>query len=99
MQPFDSVHPHHFACCHAGNRRQRRDFLLFRVGDLIFSLTFNRNQELWPLTAGIYNVISQYGIEWNDLMAFAVISVLPVILIFVLLQKQLVKGLVSGSIK
>lgn len=71
----------------------------FAWGDLIFSLTFNRNQELWPLTAGIYNVISQYGIEWNDLMAFAVISVLPVILIFVLLQKQLVKGLVSGSIK
>ncbi|MDI3410854.1 hypothetical protein QKW52_13495 [Bacillus sonorensis] len=66
---------------------------------MIFSLTFNRNQELWPLTVSIYNVISQYGIEWNDLMAFAVISVLPVILIFVLLQKQLVKGLVSGSIK
>lgn len=71
----------------------------FAWGDLIFSLTFNRNQELWPLTAGVYNVISQYGIEWNDLMAFAVISVLPVILIFVMLQKQLVKGLVSGSIK
>ncbi|MFT0801322.1 carbohydrate ABC transporter permease [Bacillus swezeyi] len=71
----------------------------FTWGDLIYSMTFNRNQELWPLTAGIYNVISQYGIQWNDLMAFAVISVLPVIIIFVMLQKQLVKGLVSGSIK
>ncbi|MDI5790028.1 hypothetical protein PO124_21405 [Bacillus licheniformis] len=52
--------------------RQRSGFFLFTWGDLIYSMTFNRNQELWPLTAGIYNVISQYGIQWNDLMAFAV---------------------------
>ncbi|MFN2744268.1 MULTISPECIES: carbohydrate ABC transporter permease [Bacillus] len=71
----------------------------FAWGDLIYSMTFNRNQELWPLTAGIYNVISQYGIQWNHLMAFAVISVVPVIIMFVMLQKHLVKGLVSGSIK
>ncbi|SDK47008.1 carbohydrate ABC transporter permease [Sediminibacillus albus] len=71
----------------------------FSWGDLIFSMTFNRNQDLWPLTAGIYNAIGRYGIEWNDLMAFATVSVLPVIVIFIILQKQLVKGLVSGSIK
>ncbi|UOQ91829.1 carbohydrate ABC transporter permease [Halobacillus shinanisalinarum] len=71
----------------------------FSWGDLIFSMTFNRNQDLWPLTAGIYNAIGRYGIEWNTLMAFATISVLPVIIIFILLQKHLVKGLVSGSVK
>ncbi|UOQ84033.1 carbohydrate ABC transporter permease [Gracilibacillus salinarum] len=71
----------------------------FAWGDLIFSITFNRDQELWPLTAGIFNAIGRYGIEWNNLMAFATISVLPVIIIFVSLQKHLVEGLVSGSVK
>lgn len=71
----------------------------FSWGDLIFSMTFNRDQSLWPLTAGIYNSIGRYGIEWNSLMAFATVSVLPVILIFVILQKHIVKGLVSGSVK
>lgn len=71
----------------------------FSWGDLIFSITFNRDQSLWPLTAGIYNSIGRYGIEWNNLMAFATISVLPVIIIFILLQKKIVEGLVSGSIK
>lgn len=71
----------------------------FAWGDLIYSITFNRNQELWPLTAGINNAIGRYGIEWNDLMAFATISVIPVIIIFIILQKHLIKGLVSGSIK
>ncbi|MGP4038704.1 carbohydrate ABC transporter permease [Gracilibacillus sp. D59] len=71
----------------------------FAWGDLIFSITFNRDQELWPLTAGIFNAVGRYGIEWNNLMAFATISVTPVIIIFVLLQKHLVEGLVSGSVK
>ncbi|MDX6152301.1 carbohydrate ABC transporter permease [Marinococcus sp. PL1-022] len=71
----------------------------FAWGDLIFSITFNRSQELWPLTAGIYNAIGRYGIEWNSLMAFATISALPVLIIFILLQKRLVKGLASGAVK
>ncbi|GAE92771.1 alpha-xyloside ABC transporter [Gracilibacillus boraciitolerans JCM 21714] len=71
----------------------------FAWGDLIYSITFNRNQDLWPLTAGIYNAIGRYGIEWNNLMSFATISVIPVIIIFILLQKHLVEGLVSGSVK
>ncbi|SFM23215.1 carbohydrate ABC transporter permease [Salibacterium qingdaonense] len=71
----------------------------FTWGDLIFSITFNRSQELWPLTAGIYNAIGQYGIEWNLLMAFATISALPVLIIFIILQKRLVKGLASGAVK
>lgn len=72
---------------------------MFSWGDLIYSLTFNRNQELWPLTAGIYNAIGRYGIQWNSLMAFATITVLPVFILFVLLQKHLVKGLTAGAIK
>lgn len=71
----------------------------FSWGDLIFSMTFNRDQSLWPLTAGIYNSIGRYGIEWNNLMAFATISILPVVIIFILLQKHIVEGLVSGSVK
>lgn len=71
----------------------------FAWGDLIYSITFNRSQDLWPMTAGIYNSIGQYGIEWNSLMAFATVTVLPVMILFVLLQKRLVKGLTAGSIK
>lgn len=71
----------------------------FSWGDLIYSMTFNRNQDLWPLTAGIYNSIGRYGIEWNSLMSFATVSVLPVIVIFVMLQKHIVEGLASGSVK
>lgn len=72
---------------------------LFAWNDLIFSLTFLSKQETRPLTAGIYNFITQYGISWNKVMAFGSVIVLPVILLFTLLQKQIVAGLTSGALK
>ena len=71
----------------------------FSWGDLVYSMTFNRKQTLWPVTAGIYNAIGEYGIQWNTLMAYATFSALPVMIVFVLLQKRLVKGLTAGAIK
>lgn len=72
---------------------------LFAWGDLISSLTFVRDQDLWPLTAGIYNAIGRYGTDYNYLMAFGTIAVIPVIVLFVSLQKYLVAGLAAGSVK
>ncbi len=72
---------------------------LFAWNDLIFSLTFLSKQENRPLTAGIFNFITQYGIYWNKVMAFGSIVVLPVILLFTVLQKQIVAGLTSGALK
>jgi multiple sugar transport system permease protein len=68
-------------------------------GDLIFSLTFLNKQELRPLTAGLYNFIGQYGIEWSKVMAFGSIAVLPVVVVFVSLQRYLVAGLTNGAVK
>ena len=67
--------------------------------DLIFSMTFNNNENLRPMTAGIYNFMSVYGTQWNRIMAYAVLLVLPVVIIFVLLQKYIVGGLLEGSVK
>ena len=71
----------------------------FAWGDLIYSVTFNRNQNLWPMTAGVHNAIGRYGIIWDSLMAFATVTALPVIVLFIVLQKHIVKGLTSGAVK
>jgi len=72
---------------------------LFAWNDLVYSLTFLNSQKARPLTAGIYNFISKYGIQWNYIMAFSTLIVIPVIIIFIFLQKYIVAGLTSGSIK
>jgi multiple sugar transport system permease protein len=72
---------------------------LWGWGDLMGALTFLQKDVLQPLTVNMYTAISQYGIEWNGLMAFAVIITVPVLIIFIALQRFLVSGLSSGAIK
>lgn len=72
---------------------------LFAWGDLAYGLTFINKQALRPITAGIFNYLGQYGTSWNYLMAFGVVTILPVVLIFVFMQKYIISGLTSGAIK
>lgn len=67
--------------------------------DLIYSLTFNVKPEMRPLTANIYKFQNKYGTRWNCIMAYGAILVLPVILLFVFLQKYIVGGLTAGAVK
>ncbi|WHX50444.1 carbohydrate ABC transporter permease [Paenibacillus woosongensis] len=72
---------------------------LFAWGDLIYSMTFISNSDMWPLTAGVYNSIGKYGIQWNNLLSFATITILPVLAMFILLQRYIISGLTSGAVK
>ena len=52
-----------------------------------------------PLTANIHKFQSKYGTKWNCIMAYGAILVIPVILVFVFLQKYIVGGLTAGAVK
>jgi len=72
---------------------------LFAWGDLAYSLTFLSTPAKRTMTAGIYNFMGKYGIQWNKIMAYGVLLVLPVVLIFIFLQKYIIGGLTNGSVK
>ncbi len=67
--------------------------------DLAYSMTFNVDPSMRPLTANIYRFQSKYGTRWNCIMAYGAILVIPVILLFVFLQKYIVGGLTAGAVK
>jgi multiple sugar transport system permease protein len=67
--------------------------------DLVYSLTFNTKIELFPMTSTIYNLMNEYGIRWNWIMAYGCLMVLPPTLIFIFAQKYIISGLTSGSVK
>ncbi len=72
---------------------------LFGYGDMMYSLTYVSDYTKWPVTTGIYNVVGRYGLEWSRAMAFGVIAVLPVIIVFLLMERYVVEGLASGAVK
>ena len=65
----------------------------------LFAITFNQTRELQPLPAGLYEFIGYQSVTWNEMMAAALVGILPVMVIFLFLQKYLVAGLTAGAIK
>jgi len=72
---------------------------LYAWGDLAYGMTFILDQQKRPITAGIFNFMGQYGTKWSYLTAFAVVTIIPVALIFIFMQKYIIAGMTSGAVK
>lgn len=67
--------------------------------EFLFALCLTSSQSMFPVTVGIASNIGQYRILWNELMASALLSSLPGIVVFLALERHLVAGLTSGAVK
>jgi raffinose/stachyose/melibiose transport system permease protein len=45
------------------------------------------------------NLTGQYSTDWGEVLAAAVTIVLPVVLVFVLLQRRFIDGMTAGAVK
>ncbi len=72
---------------------------LYGWGDLAYGMTFILDQTRRPITAGIFNFLGQYGTTWSYLTAFAVVTTIPVVLVFIFMQKYIISGLTAGAVK
>lgn len=72
---------------------------LYAWGDLAYGMTFIMDQQKRPMTAGIFNFMGQYGTKWSYLTAFAVVSIIPVAVIFIFMQKYIISGMTNGAVK
>ena len=67
--------------------------------EFVFALTFVPADEFRPLTVAIPSFIGQYGAQWHLLMAAALLATIPVVVMFLLVEKHLVRGLSAGAVK
>jgi ABC-type glycerol-3-phosphate transport system permease component len=67
--------------------------------ELILSITFTSVDELRPLMAGVSATMTKSGIKWGQLAATGTISCVPILLIYGLCQRYLVRGMTSGAVK
>lgn len=67
--------------------------------DLVFARSFVTKTEYMTLSVSLTNFQSLFQTSWHQMMAGSVISVVPVFILFLLIQKHLVKGLASGGVK
>ena len=67
--------------------------------EYMFAQVLIISPELKTLPLGIAELNGFYKILWNDLMAASVIASLPLIILFIFLQKYFISGLTAGTVK
>jgi multiple sugar transport system permease protein len=72
---------------------------LLQWNELLRPLIFLSTPEKLPLTVGLAALRSQYSTSWNLIMAGALISVIPVLVLFVFAQRYFVRGVTSSGLK
>ncbi len=71
---------------------------LFSWNDLLWPLVINTDPERMTLPVGLATLQGAQGTDYPVLMAGSLLAIVPMVLIFVLLQKQFIKGIaMSGS--
>jgi glucose/mannose transport system permease protein len=66
--------------------------------DFLFGSLLTR-QSNWPITVAVNNLAGSFQVAWNVQMAGALIAAIPTLLIYVLLGRFFMRGLLAGSLK
>lgn len=68
---------------------------LFAYKDLMWPLIVNISQEKMTLSAGLASLQGQFTSNYPQLMAGSVISIIPMIILYIIFQKQFIQGIAS----
>ena len=60
-------------------------------------LTTSQGSRTWPV--GLQLMVGEFQLPWGPLSAGGIISIVPIILFFALVQQSLIRGLTSGAVK
>jgi multiple sugar transport system permease protein len=71
---------------------------LTHLGDFLWPLLATRGNTYRPLMVGMLAFFSQAPLIWSDVMAFASLIVIPVLLAFLLFQKWFLRSAASTGI-
>jgi multiple sugar transport system permease protein len=67
--------------------------------EYVYALTFLNSESLLTLPVGLQHFFTEFATNWPGLMAAAFIMSVPVVVMFMVLQKQFVRALTEGAIK
>ena len=65
----------------------------------VWALVLTTDSSMYVLSVGIANMVGEYRVQWNELMASAVIAAVPVMILYSLLERHLVDAITAGAVK
>ncbi|WP_334074262.1 MULTISPECIES: carbohydrate ABC transporter permease [Paenibacillus] len=73
--------------------------MIYNWNEFIFVNTFIGSDPLKTLTVGVQNFVGQYTTDWGAIGATLMISILPILIVFLVLSNKIVEGIAAGSVK
>ena len=74
-------------------------FFLANWNAFLWPLTVAGDDKLWVVQVGISNFRSQYSASWNYIMAASTIVALPMLVLFVIFQRQIMDSIKTSGLK
>ena len=67
--------------------------------DLWFPLILAPDEKTQTITLGVQQFIGQYVTDWNAVLASLSLAIIPIMILYLIFSKQLIRGLTSGAVK
>ncbi|MDX1615613.1 MAG: carbohydrate ABC transporter permease [Candidatus Promineifilaceae bacterium] len=67
--------------------------------EFLFAVTILQKPELQPITVALNNLSGSQIKEWNMVMAGALIAAIPTLLVYIIMGRYFIRGLLAGSVK
>ena len=67
--------------------------------DLWFPLILAPSESTQTITLGVQQFIGQYATDWNAVLSALSLAVLPVLVLYALFSRQLIRGITAGAVK
>ena len=67
--------------------------------DFLTPLIYLNSTSKWTIQLGLRNMFAEYTADYGGVMAGAVLAILPILLVFILLQRYFIEGIAMSGIK
>lgn len=72
---------------------------MWRWNDYMWPLIVLRSSKLYTVQLALKSFSGEFSVDWNGLLAMSVITMVPVLVIFLIFQKQFIQGIATSGLK
>lgn len=72
---------------------------IFKYDDLLWPLVVAQRTEMYPVTVGLVEYVGQFFIEYHLFTTAAVLAIIPIFIIYLVLQRYIIEGIATQGLK
>lgn len=72
---------------------------LLAWNEFLFALTLTKSTSMRTVPIGIQLLMGQHAYQWNEMMAMSVLGSIPILILYLAVQRYFLAGLTAGSVK